>query len=170
MSVIVICGLNGSGKTTLGKALADELNYKFLNDEDYYFLESEIPFSESRTDEEAREYIISYIEKHKNVVLTATRGDLGDKINSLYDCVVYISAPVELRLSRIKNREVERFGARVLPGGDMYKKQNEFHEFVKTRTTEKIENWLKTISCKIIKLDGTKPVEYNVNKIKFGCK
>ena len=95
---------------------------------------------------------------------------MGDKINSLYDCVVYISAPVELRLSRIKNREVERFGARVLPGGDMYKKQNEFHEFVKTRTTEKIENWLKTISCKIIKLDGTKPVEYNVNKIKLGCK
>ena len=54
MSVIVICGLNGSGKTTLGKVLSDELNYKFLNDEDYYFLESEIPFSVSRTDEEVK--------------------------------------------------------------------------------------------------------------------
>ena len=54
MSVILICGLNGSGKTTLGIKLANALGFQFLNDEDYHFLKSDIPFSKSRTDEEVR--------------------------------------------------------------------------------------------------------------------
>ena len=91
MSVILICGLNGSGKTTLGIKLANALDFQFLNDEDYYFLKSDIPFSKSRTDEEVMEFIISYIKQHKNVVLTATRGDLRNKINSFYDYVIYLS-------------------------------------------------------------------------------
>lgn len=45
MSVILICGLNGSGKTTLGRELSKALGYSFLNDEDYYFLKSNIPFN-----------------------------------------------------------------------------------------------------------------------------
>ncbi len=166
MSVILICGLNGSGKTTLGIKLANELGFQFLNDEDYYFLKSDILFSKSRTDEEVREFITSYIEQHKNVVLTATRGDLGDKINSFYDYVIYLFAPLELRLSRIKKREYDRFGERVLKGGDMYEQQKIFHNFVVSRTTEKIEKWLNTLSCRVIKLDGSKPIDDNVELIK----
>ena len=107
MSVILICGLNGSGKTTLGIKLAKALVFKFLNDEDYYFLKSDIPFSKSRTDEGAGEFITSYIEQHKNVVITTTQGDLGNKINLFYDYVIYLSAPLELRLSRIKNERLK---------------------------------------------------------------
>ena len=166
MSVILICGLNGSGKTTLGIKLANALGFQFLNDEDYYFLKSDIPFSKSRTDEEVREIITSYIEQHKNVVLTATRGDLGDKINLFYDYVIYLFAPLELRLSRIKKREYDRFGERVLKGGDMYEQQKNFHNFVVSRTTEKIEKWLNTLSCRVIKLDGSKPIDDNVEFIK----
>lgn len=166
MSVILICGLNGSGKTTLGIKLANALGFQFLNDEDYYFLKSDIPFSKNRTDEEVREFITSYIEQHKNVVLTATRGDLGDKINSFYDYVIYLSAPLDLRLSRIKKREYDRFGERVLKGGDMYEQQKVFHNFVAARTTEKIEKWLNTLSCRVIKLDGSKPIDDNAEFIK----
>ena len=166
MSVILICGLNGSGKTTLGKKLADALGFQFLNDEDYFFLKSDIPYSKSRTDEEVREFITSYIEQHKNIVLTATRGDLGDEINSFYDTVIYLFAPLELRLSRIKKREYDRFGKRVLKGGDMYEQQKEFHNFVVSRTTEKTEKWLNTLSCGVVKLDGSNPIDDNVEFIK----
>ena len=73
MSVILICGLNGSGKTTLGIKLANALGFYFLNDEDYYFLKSDIPFSKSRTDEEVREFITSYIEQQKCCAYRNTR-------------------------------------------------------------------------------------------------
>ena len=99
-------------------------------------------------------------------MLTATRGDLGDKINLFYDYVIYLSAPLDLRLSRIKKREYDRFGERVLKGGDMYEQQKVFHNFVAARTTEKIEKWLNTLSCRVIKLDGSKPIDDNAEFIK----
>ena len=34
---ILICGLNGVGKSTLGKALADRLEYQFIDNEDLFF-------------------------------------------------------------------------------------------------------------------------------------
>ncbi len=53
---IIICGGNGAGKSTLGKALADKLNYKFMDIEDYYFLKSEsgYPSDTARTREEEK--------------------------------------------------------------------------------------------------------------------
>ena len=34
---ILICGLNGCGKSTLGRQLADQLGYRFIDNEDLYF-------------------------------------------------------------------------------------------------------------------------------------
>ena len=51
---IIAVGLNGRGKTTIGRELAKALNYKNMYVEDYYFLESEIPYTISRTKEEVR--------------------------------------------------------------------------------------------------------------------
>ena len=34
---IIVCGLNGSGKSTLGKALADKLKYRFIDNENLFF-------------------------------------------------------------------------------------------------------------------------------------
>ena len=105
---------------------------------------------------------MTYIQKHKNVVITATRGNLCAEINRMYDCVIYLSAPLDIRLSRIKNREYEKFGTRALPGGDMYKMQKAFHDKVAMRTADKTEAWLDTLSCPVIRLDGTVSVKENV--------
>ena len=60
---IIAVGLNGSGKTTIGRELAKALNYKNMYVEDYYFLESEIPYTISRTKEEVRWLILTDIRK-----------------------------------------------------------------------------------------------------------
>ena len=109
MSVILICGLNGCGKTTLGRELARVLKYSFLNDEDYWFLESDIPFSKCRSDEDAKATVMSFLEQNENCVIVASRGDLGAEINSKLDTVVYLSAPLEIRFERIKKRDSDRF-------------------------------------------------------------
>lgn len=170
MSIILICGLNGSGKTTLGRELANVLGYSFLNDEDYYFLESDIPFSKSRSDEESRAFVLSYLRQNKNCVIVASRGDLGVAINSMYDVVVCLSAPIEARLARIKKRDLDKYGERVLEGGDMYEQQCKFYQFAASRTTEKIERWLETLSCQVIKLDGTKDVMNLIDCMKAAVK
>ena len=165
MSIILICGLNGSGKTTLGMELANALGYSFLNDEDFYFLESDIPFTKSRPDKEAKAVALSYLQHNNNCIIVSSRGDLGASINSMYDTVVYLSAPLETRLARIKKRDFDRFGYRVLKGGDMYEYQCKFYKLAASRTTEKTEKWLETLSCQVIKLDGAKEISENVGHI-----
>ncbi|MGI5854326.1 MAG: hypothetical protein ACOX8I_08400 [Bacillota bacterium] len=41
----------------------------------------------------------------------------------MFDLAVYLSAPVDVRLKRIENREYARWGDRVREGGDMYEQQ-----------------------------------------------
>ena len=50
--------------------------------------------------------------------------------------------------------------------GDMYEQEEKFFAFAEKRTPEKIEDWLKTLSHKVIRLDGTKPIQENVELIK----
>lgn len=52
---IVICGLNGAGKSTLGKALAEKLDFYFIDNEDLFFPKTDpnYIYASPRTHEEA---------------------------------------------------------------------------------------------------------------------
>ena len=57
----------------------------------------------------------------------------------------------------------------VVLNGEIQKPQIDFLRFcayAEKRTPENIEKWLKTLSCKTIRLDGTKPIQENVEHIK----
>ena len=88
------------------------------------------------------------------------------EINENYTLVVYLDVPFDMRMKRIRQRAIDKFGDRVLPGGDMYEQEEKFFAYAEKRTPENIEKWLKTLSCKTIRLDGTKPIQENVEHIK----
>jgi hypothetical protein len=69
-------------------------------------------------------------------------------------------------MRRIRQRAIEKFGDRVLPGGDLYEQEERFFAFAAQRTPENIENWLRTLSCRIIRLDATKSIQENLQMIK----
>lgn len=46
----------------------------------------------------------------------------------MFDLAVRLVTDVDIRIARIKTRESERFGDRILPGGDMYKQHQDFLE------------------------------------------
>ena len=70
-----------------------------------------------------------------------------------------------MRLSRIERRAIVRFGRRVLPGGDMYEQERGFHAFAARRREEDVEAHVSRLSCPVLRLDGTRPVEENVKII-----
>lgn len=165
MSGIIICGGNGSGKTTLGRELAKVLFYKHMDIEDYYFPDSPIPYSKSRTREEVCELMREDIKKYKNFIISAVNGDFGEEINSKYKLAVFLDVPLDIRLKRVKQRAYDKFGDRVLEGGDMYEQEQRFFKAVEKnyeKKTEQTKKWLKTLSCPVIYLDGTKPIEENI--------
>ena len=162
---IVIFGANGSGKTTLGRELAQILNYKHMDIEDYYFEESEIPYTVKRPHEDCLNLMFTDIEKYRSFVLSTVTGDFNDKIQSFYKLAVYLSAPHDLRMERVKKRSYDKHGERVLEGGDMYEMEQEFFSFVDTRPLSKIEQWAETLTCSIIYVDGTKDWRTNAADI-----
>ena len=159
---ICICGLNGSGKTTLGAALAEKFGFKHMDVEDYYFTRTDNPYASARTREEVEELLLEDIKQNPCFVFSAVNGNMNEEINSCYDLVVYLEVPLELRMKRIRQRAYEKFGDRVLPGGDMYEQEEKFFAFAKKRTPEKIEEWLQTLTCRVVKLDGSKLVDDNI--------
>lgn len=70
--------------------------------------------------------MLSDIEKYGSFVITAVTGDFGDEIQRLYELAVGITAPHEVRMSRIKQRSREKYGDRVCKGGDMYEQEQQF--------------------------------------------
>ena len=163
---ICVCGLNGSGKTTLAGALAKELNFKHMDIEQYYFVSIDNPYASSRPREEVERLLLEDMNQNPCFVFSAVNGDMNPEINENYDFVIYLEVPIDVRMKRIKQRAVDKFGDRVLSGGDMYEQEEKFFAFAEKRTPEKIEGWLKTLSHKVIRLDGTKKIQKNVEFIK----
>ena len=83
----------------------------------------------------------------------------------MYNYVVVIDVPKEIRTQRVINRSFQKFGDRMLIGGDLYDQEEAFFQMVESRQNDYIENWLRTINCPIIRVDGTKPIEENVEYI-----
>lgn len=158
---IIIFGLNGSGKSVLGKELSRILNYKHIDVEDYYFNESDIPYSSPRPREEFLSLIMNDIKKYRNFVMSAVKIDFTDDIQSFIKLGVFIDAPYEIRMNRVRERSLDKFGDRVMEGGDMYQSELEFYEFVKSRSIDNIEAWSQTLNCPILKVDGTVEITKN---------
>lgn len=161
---IAIVGLNGSGKTTLGRALAERLGYYRMDVEDYYFPKSDVPYAVARGRDEVERMMLADIEKHGDFVLSAVCADFA-LIEKYYSLVVYLEAPKEERMERIRRRSIDRFGERVLPGGDLYESEENFFAFAAKRTPEKIEKWVKNVGCPIIRIDSRKPTDELVTDI-----
>ena len=109
---ILICGLNGAGKSTLGKRLAERLGWQFIDNEELYFpkMDTKYAYSSPRGKEEVIRLLEERIEKDRRFVFAAVKGDYGDRLLSLLDCIIVVSAPRETRLARVRERSLRKFG------------------------------------------------------------
>lgn len=182
---IAIFGLNGAGKSTLTHALAKKLNFYEIDVEDYYFPEqresrrqaleqelldavepsAELPYSNPKSKKEVQEAILSDIKAHPKFIISGVSMNWCEEILSNIELAFWVKAPLEERLKRIQQREEKRFGARTLAGGDMYEQQKEFRRVVAGREERSLEETVAKLPCPVVILDGTMPVEDNIEKI-----
>ena len=164
---ILICGLNGAGKSTLGKHLAERLGWQFIDNEDLYFpkTDTKYVYSSPRGKEEVIRLLEERIEKDRRFVFAAVKGDYGDKLLSLLDCIVVVSVPRETRHARVRERSLRKFGDRILDGGDLAQRENAWFAQVESRPEDYVTKWLETVDRPVIRVDGTRPVEENVEHL-----
>ncbi len=165
---IIVCGGNGAGKSTLGKRLAAELGWTFRDIEEYYFPinGTDYNYSEARTKEEVSKLLLADMKEHENFILASVKGEFGFEVSELFTCAILIEVPKELRMERVRDRSNQKFGDRMLPGGDLYEKEAQFFDMVEKRPEDYTTRWLETVDMPIIRVDGTCMIEANIIKIK----
>lgn len=164
---ILICGLNGSGKSTLGKALAERLQFHFIDNEDLYFpkTDSRYLYASPRTREEVTELLFHEINLYENFVFASVKGDYGESFYPFLQYAILLNVPKLTRLQRVRDRSFQKFGVRALPGGDLYEREKSFFDLVCSRGESTVEDWVKELACPILRMDGTRPIEENLDNI-----
>jgi hypothetical protein len=107
-------------------------------------------------------------------VLSGSLDGWGDPIIPLFHLVAFVYAPTEIRLSRLRAREARRFGAdAIAPGGALHQQAEEFIEWASQyddgtregRNLARHQAWLAALPCRVIRLDGTRPLPDLVKEI-----
>lgn len=164
---IIICGLNGTGKSTLGKALAEKLHFYFIDIENLYFPKTDpnYIYASPRTRKEVEKLLLDEMKTHKNFILASVKGDYGEYIYPLIQYAILLDVPKNIRLQRVKKRSFQKFGNRMLSGGDLYEQEEKFFHFVESRDENTVEEWVKSLKCPVIRIDGTQPIDENTKFI-----
>ena len=160
---IIVFGAPGAGTSTVGLALAKELGYNHIETDDISGeMIDEPPFRISYTLDERISRLNTAIEKCNNFVVSGSMWDWGDSFIPLFDLAVFITTPIDLRIERLEQREKERHGERICDGGDMYDRHKWFVAWAKTYDTDNPdrslklhENWIDTLTCPVLRVNGT---------------
>ena len=79
-------------------------------------------------------------------MFAAVRGDYGDKLIASLDYAVLVDAPKPVRMQRVWERSYQKFGGRMLDGGDLHEKENAWFSFVNDRPEDYVTKWLSNIA------------------------
>lgn len=159
---VYITGAAGAGVTTLGQALAARLAIGHVDIDDHYWVPTDPPYMVKRSPQE-RVRLIAQALDGGGWVLTGSFIGWGDALVGDVDLVVFVHTPTPVRMARLLDRERARHGARIEPGGDMFRIHAAFRDWASHyddpdfagRNRAKHEAWLKVQKAPVLRVDGT---------------
>jgi adenylate kinase family enzyme len=164
---IHILGASGSGTTTLGRALAERLQYPHFDTDDYFWVPTDPPYTQQRARTERAQLLMGDLTAHDSWVVSGSLCGWGDVAITLFELVVFLAIPPDIRMERLHRREHTRFGERILPGGDMYEQSQAFLAWAASydeggldiRSRQLHDQWLRTLPCPIVCFEGEYTIE-----------
>jgi adenylate kinase family enzyme len=163
---IYITGASCAGVTTLGQRLAQRLGIPHADVDDFYWLPTDPPYSRKRPPLE-RIPLIAGALGAGDWVLTGSFDGWGDPLIETAGLIVFVTTPTPVRMARLMERERQRHGERIRPGGDMHEIHTAFADWASRydepefsgRNRARHEAWLAQQSTPVLRVDGSRPVE-----------
>ena len=141
---IQVIGAAGTGKSTLCKYISEKIGIYWIDTDKYLWKDSD--FTEQYPIEERLRMYNYDIINHMDYIVSGSvhtwnPGGFNDR-----ELLVLLKLDEEIRMKRLYDRELSRYGDRMLPGGDHYHLTCEFLDWCKTYLTED-ENAANSLAC-----------------------
>jgi len=175
MARVHITGASGAGTTTLGRALAAARGCPHFDADDYYWMPTRPRYRTKRPIEERRALLLQDLAPHAAWVLSGSLVSWGGPLVPLFDLVVYLRVPTEVRLRRLRAREVERYARDPDRASEEFERdRDEFLAWaagydkggMDTRSAARHEAWLASLPCPVARIEGEPPVEESVRAVR----
>ncbi|GAB5524154.1 MAG: AAA family ATPase [Roseivirga sp.] len=169
---IHILGASGSGTTTLGQALGKQ-GWHHLDADDYYWVKTDPPFQEKVPVDLRNKNITQDFLAADNVVISGSMFSWGEQWKRAFDLVIFLQLDPELRMKRLRAREVERYGQALLDDPAIKSGSEAFLNWAEQydkgtftgRSLALHEQWLSDLACPVLRLDGAATLEENVRLV-----
>ncbi|MDR1002786.1 MAG: AAA family ATPase [Oscillospiraceae bacterium] len=170
---ILIFGASGSGTTTIGRELARLLDCTHIEIDDIFWQKTDPPFQTPVPLEQRKRDLLAAAQKAGRFVASGSACGWDEAILPFLRLGVFVQTATAIRIERLKKREYNDFGERILPGGDMYENHTEFLEWVAKyddggadmRSHALHEKWIEAAPCPILRVDGTRDVHDTAREI-----
>ena len=163
-----IFGASGSGTTTLAKALANVREWEHIDTDDVYWLPSEPPFRTPRPLEARQRLLHEGLQSTDSWVLSGSLCGWGNQAIPLFDLVVFLWVPADVRLARLRLREIARYGPGIEdPMDPMNEKHQAFLAWagaydagdLSMRSRALHEAWIESLPWPVVRIEGASSVE-----------
>jgi hypothetical protein len=160
---IHITGASGAGTTTLGKAVASQLSLPHLDADSYDWLPTSPPFKDKRSSSARLALLRDDLASPLGVVLSGSIVGWGPDIEGIFDLVVFLYLPADIRIARLRARELARDGAADPAFLDWAAQYDEGPS--EGRSLAKHEAWLANLVCPVLRLDQDQTVEERARNV-----
>lgn len=161
---IMIMGASGAGATTLGNHFVkNNTRFLHLDSDDYFWEKTDPPFQEARISDERNLLFETDFYSQENVVVTGSIFRWKTNYKDLFDLVVLLYIPQKIRLQRLAEREISRYGNKILFDEKLNAKYKAFlawaaeydlEENTTSRSFKQQKQWLTEVECTTLFLDG----------------
>ena len=138
-----IVGASGSGTTTLGRALAGRLGFTHLDTDDFYWLPGDPPFQHVRERGARQALLGAALAREPGWVLSGSLCGWGDGFIPLFDLVVFLWIPPEVRMARLRDVTLQP----------------------PERCRRLHEDWLAALPCPVVRFLDAAPVEDHLERL-----